>query len=159
MILLCTQELTSQELEAINQCRLYLKAYYISDVTTASGKRLSFHAWEGVPRDNGTTNRLCWPNQGAPSKSAWDIWRKTLKRNIISRGLRIKQDIGEWLYQNHDIWPWYYSPSIDGLIHIVPPDIFHLHNRSVPTKISNSFMKIGTRIEQLPSNLHKASVR
>jgi hypothetical protein len=27
MILLCTPELTSQELEAINQCRLYLKAY------------------------------------------------------------------------------------------------------------------------------------
>jgi hypothetical protein len=64
-------------------------------VTTASGKSLSFHAWEGISRDSGTTNKLYWPNQGAPSKSAWDIWRNSLKRNIISRGLRIKQDIGE----------------------------------------------------------------
>jgi hypothetical protein len=106
MILLCTQDLTSQELEAINQCRLYLKAYYISNITTASGKGLSLHAWEGVPRDNGATNRLSWPNQGIPSKSSWDIWRKCLKRNIISRGLRIKQEIREWIHPDHDLWPW-----------------------------------------------------
>jgi hypothetical protein len=35
---ICKKHPSKADLEAINQCRLFLKAYYISDITTASGK-------------------------------------------------------------------------------------------------------------------------
>jgi hypothetical protein len=39
---------TSEELVALNQCHLYLQAYFVSDLATASGETLSYHAWEGT---------------------------------------------------------------------------------------------------------------
>jgi hypothetical protein len=45
---------TKSELEALNQCRLYLQAYYILDLATASGCCLSAHAWEGKTREMAT---------------------------------------------------------------------------------------------------------
>jgi hypothetical protein len=43
----CRLDPSIEEVTALNQCRLYLKAYHISDLVTASGKQLSYHAWEG----------------------------------------------------------------------------------------------------------------
>lgn len=96
------------ELEALNQCHLYLQAYYISDLATASGRNLSYHAWEGKPRDCGHTSRCTWPYQGPLSRAAWDTWRKFIKTTIVSRGLHLKDDLGPWVRHDFDIWPWYF---------------------------------------------------
>jgi hypothetical protein len=65
---LSTNHPSVAELEALNQCRIFLQAYYISDIAAASGTRLSRHAWEGTPRIMGKTSRYLWPQQGMPSK-------------------------------------------------------------------------------------------
>jgi hypothetical protein len=65
---LSTNHPSVAELETLNQCRIFLQAYYISDIAAASGTRLSRHAWEGTPRIMGKTSRYLWPQQGMPSK-------------------------------------------------------------------------------------------
>jgi hypothetical protein len=90
----CGQKPSLNELIALNQCRLYLNAYYVSDIATASGASISSHAWEGVARPNDRTNRYIWPEQGRPSKDSWNIWRHFLKRTILSRGMSLRKTLG-----------------------------------------------------------------
>jgi hypothetical protein len=87
MLEICKHNLSVQELEAINQCRLYLQAYYISDIATTSSHKLSYHAWEGVNWSEGCTSRCIWLKQGMPSKASWITWRQILKTTILTRGM------------------------------------------------------------------------
>jgi hypothetical protein len=57
MIEICRFNPNMKEIKAINQCRLYIQAYYVSDIATASGLRLSLHAWDGQRRMLGNTSR------------------------------------------------------------------------------------------------------
>jgi hypothetical protein len=66
----CKYNPTLPELIALNRCRLYLQAFYLSDLASASGQRLSYHAWEGRRRASGHTSRFNWPNQGMPCKQS-----------------------------------------------------------------------------------------
>jgi hypothetical protein len=93
----CKYNPSLPELITLNKCRLYLQAYYVSDLASASGQRLSYHAWEGCRRTSGHTSRFNWPTQGMPSKHSWDIWRKFLKAAVLQRGLKLKKDLGPWL--------------------------------------------------------------
>jgi hypothetical protein len=93
----CKLNPTPYGLEAINQCRLYLQAYYISDLATASGTSLSYHVWEGAPRSFGKTSRCNWPNQGTPGRTSCEICRKYIKATLLSRGMRLKENLGSWI--------------------------------------------------------------
>jgi hypothetical protein len=115
---ICKHNPSLKDLAAINQCRLYLEAYFVSDIASASGQRLSSHAWEGSQRTLGHTSRFNWPAQGMPSKNAWNTWWKFLKASILHRGMQLRMDLGPWLRQDFDIWHWYYSPSLDSVIQI-----------------------------------------
>jgi hypothetical protein len=150
---------TSEELLALNQCRLYLQAYFISDLATASGKTLSYHAWEGTRREYGNTNRCIWPEQGIPSRASWDTWSKFVKSTILARGLWLKKDLGLWLWKDLDIWQWYFSSSLDGLVQIKLDGMMFLHSRQIPIITGKTFKQIGIPINQLPRDLQKASVK
>jgi hypothetical protein len=154
---LCRLTLSHTELDSINQCRLYLKAYYISDLATASGKRLSKHTWQGQPRFEGRTSTCSWPTQARPSNSAWIIWRNTLKRTILSRGLLLKTAIGPWLRNDLDIWKWYYAPAVDCLLEVKPNETL-LYYRNTKSVANNTFGPVGKKIEEFPRHLQKASV-
>jgi hypothetical protein len=154
---LCRLTLSHTELDSINQCRLYLKAYYISDLATASGKRLSKHTWQGQPRFEGRTSTCSWPTQARPSDSAWIIWRNTLKRTILSRGLLLKTAIGPWLRNDLDIWKWYYASAVDCLLEVKPNETL-LYYRNTKSVANNTFGPVGKKIEEFPRHLQKASV-
>jgi hypothetical protein len=68
---ICRLNPSPLKLEEINQCRLYLQAFYISDIASASGRPLSPHAWEGRRNDLGNTSLCHWPIQGLPGRNAW----------------------------------------------------------------------------------------
>jgi hypothetical protein len=143
----------------LNHYRIYLQAYYVSDLATASGKNLSYHAWEGKPRDNGRTNQFSWPNQGPPSRADWDTGRRFLKHTILSRGLRLKTELGKWIRTDFDIWPWYFAPSLDSLIQIQTDGTALLHSRSISNLSGKNFVNIGNPIDNLPTILQKAFVK
>lgn len=60
---------TLEEIEALNQCMLFLKAFYLSDTSDVSGTCILEEAWQGK-RSLPTIRQVCWPNQGAPARKA-----------------------------------------------------------------------------------------
>jgi hypothetical protein len=134
------------ELEALNQCRIFLRAYYVSDIATASGTKLSHHAWEGTLRLE-KISRCIWPNQGAPSKQAWEIWRRALKDTILGRGMTLKKPLGQWIRRDYDMWHWYYAPTYDSLIYISESKELFVHARPTPNINNHVFSLTKTTIE------------
>jgi hypothetical protein len=63
------------------------------------------------------------------SKAAWHTWRTFLKASILTRGMPIKQDLGNRIRQDLDLWRWYFSPSLNGLISYSSDNDIHLHSR------------------------------
>lgn len=123
----CKKNPSVEELEAINQCRLYLHAYHVSDLATASGRQLSDHAWEGIPRPHESTNKFIWPQQGRPSRHSWTIWRKYLKSTLLGWGFRLMKGLGHWIRNDYSIWRWYFSPILDSIIHLTERNEMLLH--------------------------------
>jgi hypothetical protein len=158
MVEVCRFNPTMEEIKAINQCRLYLQAYHVSDIATASGLRLSSHAWEGQRRNLGNTSRCIWPEQGMPSKKSWEVWRRYLKTAIVTRGRYLKEPVGPWLCLDSDIWPWFYNPMMDGLIQIIGNEN-HFFPRKTPIKRHNCFSTDSYRFSTLPKLLLKALVQ
>jgi hypothetical protein len=60
---------TPYHMKLINQCRLYLQAITIADITAADGKRLLRNIFNGIhPQDRIST--LYWPRQEPPPETA-----------------------------------------------------------------------------------------
>ena len=76
-----------EQLWAINRCRLYLRAYTLSDIVTGDGTTIMPNCWEGTYPCH-TTRSHCWPAQGKPSSSDWEIWWLHLK-NVICHHNRV----------------------------------------------------------------------
>lgn len=102
-----------EELLALNRCRLYLQAYFLSDLVDGSGSYLLDDAWHGhlqeVPHKTDS-----WPKQGKPPMKDWLIWQFFLKRCFLGRGRKFKNTLGSWTQMDEN-WPWYYSPLENNL--------------------------------------------
>jgi hypothetical protein len=104
--------LSKEELNQLNKCRLFLRAFQLSDIADGSGLCITDDAWQG--RANDMFHKLTWRLQGNPTRNAWDIWRRMLKKCFLGRGLRLKNPLGMW--NSFDTtWPWYYAPSTNNL--------------------------------------------
>jgi hypothetical protein len=94
-----------EDLIACNHCRMFLRALYLSDITTGDGTSISEDAWNG---------RLCfskyklrsWTHYGKPPQSCWEIWRKWVKFAFLGHGRRLRVSLGAWLVWDNN-WPWY----------------------------------------------------
>ena len=95
------------EASAINRCRLYLRAWFVSDITDGSGSFILHEAWTGENQLHSHRQHY-WPNQGKPSKEHWDIWRRYLGRYFTRRGRHLRVALGMWQSVEED-WEWYFS--------------------------------------------------
>ena len=66
-------------LKTLNKCRMYLKVFTLSDITTGSGAKIRNEAWHGRQFNTGREYHMKWPNWGRPSLQAWSVWRTLLK--------------------------------------------------------------------------------
>jgi hypothetical protein len=156
---LCRLNPSPLELEEINQCRLYLQAFYVSDIASASGHQLSPHAWDGRRNDLGNTSLCNWPIQGLPGRNAWNTWRKFLKGSILARGMKLKMDLGPWITLDIETWIWYFAPTLDSVIQITNGKLFLQHPRHISKRNNDLFFSHGTPIGHLPNILLKATVQ
>ena len=62
------------QLAAVNQCRLYLKAILLSDISTGDGMFIDRTIYNGVI-NNCTTDTYEWPTQGKPGQMDWHEWK------------------------------------------------------------------------------------
>ena len=67
------------QLKTINACRLYLQVFYLSETTTPDGKTIKSKFLNGTKyNDSPSTSK--WFSQPNPSKHAWKLWQKLLRK-------------------------------------------------------------------------------
>jgi len=110
--------LRAQDLQLIQNVRLYLRVTILSEICNHKGTHLlqqylhppnletPFHNIYPHP---GST--LKWPTQPLPGPKAWKLWHKTLT-TVYSQLVtaKLNQPLGAWIHDSYDsqwIWAWY----------------------------------------------------
>jgi hypothetical protein len=70
-----TDEFSAKDLKEINPCRIYLWVFFISDISTYDGQRITDWARKGR-RDGGRKSSWAWPVQQRPP--SWKAWKLAL---------------------------------------------------------------------------------
>ncbi len=136
----------------LNRCRLYLKAFHLSDIVDFSGVYITESAWQGKAPTT-RTNDFDWPIEGKPSDTAWTTWRTFLSQHITSRHRCLRQPLGAWL--GADNWKWFLYPKEERLYEKRGEEWWYY--QKVPLRTRRlSFVQGGK--DSPPRNMHKAFV-
>ena len=144
-IALQSPDFSARELCFINYCRLYFRALTVSDLTSASGKKLAPGIISGMRSPFQSISTLHDPYQERPGLLAWRTWRRFLHLFSSSDGT-LFQPLGPWLYPFMSLrrrWPYLYSPSLDllfrlrlgsySVLHRSRPRVFRSQNHTDDT--------------------------
>jgi hypothetical protein len=143
---------SKEHLSSITRCRLFLKVFWVSDITDGSGLYLLDEAWRGQPLHS---HRIpSWPRQGKPTTPDWEIWRRYLSKGLLGRGRRLKHPLGSWYPQSDN--PWRYCQQEDALYHVTDSDCIR-YLRSPRRSGRPMFSNIGS-IAEPQQQWSKASV-
>jgi hypothetical protein len=85
---------TAKEIKDINRCRMYLKVFYLSDVTDIAGHHIEAWAIKGK-RDDTRSSKWEWPIQQRPPTAAWKVWKKAIGEAFTEEE-DITHQLGEW---------------------------------------------------------------
>jgi hypothetical protein len=143
-----------EELQTLNDCRLYLRVYFLSEICTGDGLNILQEAWYGKPLENANKN-TSWPRQKRPGRKSWCIWQQFLKKAFLYRGLRLRIPLGNW-FPIENGWEWYFSPSQNCLFQYYQGlwrSFSNIHRR----KHLPSFSMAGKH-ELPPADLEKATI-
>ena len=82
------------ELASMNQCQMFLKAPYLSDICTGNRKYIDTRYWAG--KDTCQT-KYQWPRTETPMTYKWNMWRINLT-NALSLGCQdsLGNPLGNW---------------------------------------------------------------
>ena len=98
------------ELRQLNRCRLMLKAMFLSDITTANGRRLESFVFQSRI---GRESRFQFPRE-CPSLKDWKLWDEFWTCWCLPNGT-VPAPLREWLTVSHQQWQWYYEAENDRL--------------------------------------------
>jgi hypothetical protein len=96
MPLLLQLDLSLTDLVACNHCRIFLKALFVSDLASGDGLEFTDAAWNGEP-PNYDVRADSWPKYSRPNRNSWKIWQQSLKKVILTRRRRLRNQLGAWL--------------------------------------------------------------
>jgi hypothetical protein len=102
------------EWRSINRCRLYLKVFTLSDITTADGLRLTGYSIRGYRHLPSTNPSIHFQHWQQPPQYCWTQWRKALrltfctnKKYSYHHKYHLRSPLGPWLEDNPTLWEWY----------------------------------------------------
>ena len=104
------KHIAPKSLQVLNRCRLYLRAFSLSDISTGDGKAISTQAWKGVY--DGATGRKgeLWPQIPPPSSANWKTWREALRVTFCSQCNRqLDSPLRHWVEESEH--KWYIQPT------------------------------------------------
>ena len=93
-------------LAQLNRCRIYLKVFTVSDISSGDGTRIRDEVWHG--RQFQTGRNICmWPIWGRPSLSSWSYWRTALKATFCTEKDKVlKLPLHQWI-NVPQYWEWF----------------------------------------------------
>jgi hypothetical protein len=93
---------TKKRISNINQCRLFLQAITVSDITTVDGKYIEVNCYQhGRAKTN--VNIGYTPEVQKPNKSVWYYWCKFIDTITHNNSRRLKTTLGEWIVPINNI--------------------------------------------------------
>jgi Reverse transcriptase (RNA-dependent DNA polymerase) len=116
---LLTSKATKNELRYSNQCRLFFQVFWLSEICDPDSKSieqnfLNFNEIHNLPSYSSTM----WPKQPAPSRKAFNAWRKLIRnaflseKQVRSRNMKIESPLGKFYNRaRHRIWHWEWDGS------------------------------------------------
>jgi hypothetical protein len=107
-----TEEFSAKDLKKINRCRIYLRVFYISDISTHDGQQTTDWARKGR-RDAARNSSWAWPVQQRPTSCK--AWKLALK--YLSPAGCVVSQLGDWLEQHHQQSEWQLDAEKNILYH------------------------------------------
>ena len=83
----------TESLCAVNNCRLWLHATYLSEITNSKGNKVEQWSLHGEKR---LKDHQKWPNIGKTPKKDWEQWRKAIKDTFCNRKYELLEPLGKW---------------------------------------------------------------
>ncbi len=93
------------DLAAINNVRLYLKVFFLSEITDANGTTILSHVIDNGPSRSCST--LQWPRQPLPTPEAWKHWRRAIQALYLKTNSdRLITPLKDWNANANKEWNW-----------------------------------------------------
>jgi len=100
------------ELYTLNQCRMFLHVFLVSDIVNGSGNTISTQFWD---RPNPADSNFLWPVMPQPTSSSWELWHAALSKSLnLGRHHRLALPLGRWYVQQHPTG-WFYHALTQSL--------------------------------------------
>ena len=99
---------SDKEILIINRCRMYMQAYYLSDIATGNGKQITEAAYR-CKKDKYNKSELKWQYQPNPTNFMVETWQKMLNTVFIRFGTALEKTLKDWTKRSH----MKYSVKID----------------------------------------------
>ena len=101
-IVLRSGKYTSSAIKTINQCRLYLQAATVADISNPAGTWLDRDLLAGNPNEKSSTTAGVKINQDRPSDGAWKIWQGATRLWANKHG-KLDKPLGRWTVPLHQM--------------------------------------------------------
>jgi len=97
------------ELHILNQCRMFLHVFLLSDIVDGSGNSILAQFWD---RPRPMDSPHIWPPTPSPTSSSWDLWRHALSQSLnLGRHQRLALPLGKWHAQTTPTGWFYHRPT------------------------------------------------
>jgi hypothetical protein len=113
------------ELQRLNQCRLYLKVSWLSEIVTGDGRYIELSAWE-PPFGVSIKVEFMYPNQAYPPPTSWHVWKSALRR-LCNSQRTLTQPLGPYI--RDDTIQWWLDAASERL-HLVSQDSIKTFRKS-----------------------------
>ena len=99
------------DLIRLNNFRMRMKVYCLSDIVTADGFRIRNDAWLGRPLTRPSVHD--WPKTFRPTPEDSTKWQSFLRSFLPPHAShrRLLQPLGPWFDKTDQHWIWWFSPS------------------------------------------------
>jgi len=100
---------TGHALAQLNRCRLSLKALFLSDVTSATGRTVVLGSLVSILTSGRHDSKFKFPHE-APTASDWCTWER-FWGDYTGIGKILPRPLGRWLNDGHIQWKWKYNET------------------------------------------------
>ena len=115
----CRGPWKKSDLVHINNCRMYLKVRFLSEVCTLLGDRLYIPCLDGTASTISQPDKELWPIQQCPGKAQWALFRRFLRTTYCKHGRTdiLRDRLEKWLPQaTEKLWPAYFEFETDHIL-------------------------------------------
>jgi len=109
MRLFIQQGYRKNELEVLNQCRMYIHAIFLSDICTATGDALEQSMWQ---QPAPITSKYEWPMTPQLTPGEWNTWQRALQQTLsLGKQLSLSLPLGRWIHDRATKHQWFHGPA------------------------------------------------